>query len=257
MRRIDRWHTTKPLPNGMTKGDTVFMWENDPRCTVVALGELVVPNAGPSGKYRTFKVRYLTNQFPGPNIRELRRVRGISKAYFLKAGPSQTIYPLTRSQGRQLQSLAEEKHAADISDTAMTKPREEAAINRFLGAGFGSVEENRRVERAAIRTAVKYLRAQGWSIESKERDRVGYDLDCIRMNRKMHVEVKGIRGDAPKFILTAGEHTRVRDDGTFALCIVTRALAPNATVELVRANKLGERLTVTPLAYKATLRAGV
>lgn len=80
---------------------------------------------------------------------------------------------------------------------------------RGQGGGFGDPESNREVERAAIARATAALEAEGWSVESVERDRIGFDLLCTRPDGEArHVEVKGVRGSARSFIITEGELLR-------------------------------------------------
>lgn len=62
---------------------------------------------------------------------------------------------------------------------------------RGKGGGFGSVETNRRVEKAAIEFVRRYYEQDGWSVLSVEAEKVGYDLRCERGEEQVHVEVKG------------------------------------------------------------------
>jgi hypothetical protein len=52
----------------------------------------------------------------------------------------------------------------------------------------------------------------GWNVESVEQDKCGYDLHCTKSSLEEHVEVKGIRGLDPSFIITAGEVRRAGSD---------------------------------------------
>lgn len=134
------------------------------------------------------------------------------------------------------------------------KKSEDTIVTLRLGGGFGSPEENKKTEVAAINAASRYLQRQGWTVQSRERERVGYDLECRRGKSTMRVEVKGVRGTAASFILTAGEYERAMKDFKFALCVVTSALK-SPVVRLVKSGSLHTKLTVVPLAYKAQLSA--
>jgi hypothetical protein len=135
--------------------------------------------------------------------------------------------------------------------TVVTEEEEVRVVSR-VGAGFGSPAENRRVERLAIRAAQRSLERRGWRVKSVERQKLGYDLDCVRNKTHIRVEVKGVRGVGNTFILTAGEYRRLATDPTFRLCVVENALAA-AKVNLLDGKALRKRLTVEPLAYKASL----
>jgi hypothetical protein len=130
--------------------------------------------------------------------------------------------------------------------------REDAVVASRVGGGFGTPEENRRVEKAAIREARRHLRKLRWEVKSVEREKLGYDLECRRGREILRVEVKGIRGSENVFILTALEHRRAMTDPRFSLCLVTQALSEPSVV-LVDAVTLKKKLSVVPLAFKATL----
>jgi len=257
MRNIEQtWRTAKRLPprEEWRKDDTLIMWAKAPKCRVVAFAELVHPIARVGRRYSYFATRYRTDLFEGPTIDELRRLKALRAAYFLKAGPSQTVYPLADAEGIVISRLAEERRTCGSAKSARPSGAEERAVNRLLGAGFGSPEENRRVEKVAVDAATANLEVQGWRVVSREREKVGYDLDCSKGSRRMRVEVKGVRGGAPSFILTAGEYRRYCEDPAFALCVVTSALtAPHS--RLVTGDALDNKLAVLPLAYKARLLA--
>jgi len=74
------------------------------------------------------------------------------------------------------------------------------------GAGFGSIENNRKVEKAAIDFVTQHLRQKGYDVESREKECIGYDLDATHQKQKtLHVEVKGVSGGQVHFPITANE----------------------------------------------------
>ena len=141
------------------------------------------------------------------------------------------------------------KNCRNIPEEA--KKEENFAASR-LGGGFRTDKENRRVERAGIAAAKKHLKREGWQIESVEHLKRGYDLDCKRGPRRLCVEVKGIRGSEPAFIITSSEYRLAMTDPGFALCVVTRALC-GPKVQLIPQSELPQRLRAQPLAFKARL----
>lgn len=94
------------------------------------------------------------------------------------------------------------------------------------GAGFGTPENNRQVERAAVLRAQREYESEGWVVRSVERENLGYDLHCERGAEVAHVEVKGIRGRVCSFLITANELEAARTDPCFGLSVVLRALDP-------------------------------
>lgn len=181
------WGTGHALP-GWNRGDRLFMWAGAPRLRVVAIATLEVPDAGFAQGTYGFGIRYLTDLFDGPTITTLRENRITSGAYFLKAGPAGTVYPLSDAQGREMDRLSER----DRQRTGLPTQGEIEA--RLDGAGFGSSTLNRRIERIAIDATIERLTRSGWTVRSRERDGVGYDLECTRATRVLRVEVKGLPG---------------------------------------------------------------
>jgi hypothetical protein len=63
-------------------------------------------------------------------------------------------------------------------------------VQRRTGAGFGKMDDNRRVELAAVRAITRMYEARGWDVESKQSDCLGYDLLCRAGRKEHHVESK-------------------------------------------------------------------
>jgi hypothetical protein len=123
------------------------------------------------------------------------------------------------------------------------------------GAGFGTPEQNRKVEVAAVMAATKELVSRGWHVRSVERDRVGYDLHCCQHGRAdLHVEVKGLQGDAVAFLMTDAEVRRAKSDNDFALCLVAHALLPSVKVELLCATDFLHQFCLRPVTFQAMRR---
>jgi hypothetical protein len=122
-----------------------------------------------------------------------------------------------------------------------------------VGAGFGSAEQNRKVEAAAIRKVTRELKSRGYSVVSRERDKIGYDLDATKGRSELHVEVKGITGVALKFPITSSEKKRAANDKAFRLMVVTRALTSAAEIHEYQGKHLERRFKLSPIAYYAEL----
>ena len=122
-----------------------------------------------------------------------------------------------------------------------------------VGAGFGSAEQNRKVEAAAIRKVTRELKSRGYSVVSRERDKIAYDLDATKGRSELHVEVKGITGVALKFPITSSEKKRAANDKAFRLMVVTRALTSAAEIHEYRGKHLERRFKLSPIAYYAEL----
>ena len=60
------------------------------------------------------------------------------------------------------------------------------------GAGFGDSARNKAVEEVAVNQVTLWYRERGWSVDSVEQEKLGFDLRCQRGKDKRHVEVKRI-----------------------------------------------------------------
>ncbi len=137
--------------------------------------------------------------------------------------------------------------AQDGCGTDFTAPIQE------LGGGFGDPDSNKEVETAAIKEVTRLLVGQGYSVESRETENLGYDLDAKRSGDTLHAEVKGAAGCAPNFFITPGELKCATTDPSFRLFVVTNALGSPSTISFT-GNQLLEKYSLTPQCYKATLK---
>ena len=122
-----------------------------------------------------------------------------------------------------------------------------------VGAGFGDALTNRRVEEAAVEVVSSFYKHLGWKVQSVEADRIGFDLLCVKGEEEKHVEVKGVKGNAIAFFVTAGEVERARIDPNFTLCVVTEAL----TVPKMRCfsgREFLQKFVLKPVTYRAEMK---
>lgn len=161
----------------------------------------------------------------------------------------QAIRPLTDSDSTLLREFAAtlpRRGAPEAVDEAQTEGA------RAGGAGFGRPETNRKVEVAARSFVVDWYEARGWRVKSVESEKCGFDLLCTRDNVEEHVEVKGVQGQEPSFIITVGEVRRAQSDPGFILCVVTSALTTARALHRCTGKEFVADYDLTPLAYRAT-----
>lgn len=152
-------------------------------------------------------------------VRPLKKAsRRIAKIPALQQGPVHTLYEISASD---FWHLVEASRAGNITslNTALAD-----LGGAESGGGFGSLQENRRVEEAAIRFVRDYFERYGWSVRDVSKTRCHFDLDCARGANKLHIEVKGTRGAAQQFIMTYAEAQTWRRDTYFVVAVVTSAL---------------------------------
>jgi hypothetical protein len=123
------------------------------------------------------------------------------------------------------------------------------------GGGFGSVETNRQVEKAAIDCVRRDYQQRGWTVVSVEADKVGFDLRCEKGDAREHVEVKGTQGSDVCFIMTAAEIRNAMIDRQHVTCLVTSALSAEPRISIYSKEKFISDIDLEPIAFRARTRA--
>lgn len=122
------------------------------------------------------------------------------------------------------------------------------------GQGFGTPEENRAVEEAAVAFVVGEYERKGWRVTSRESDRIGYDLECTKGREELHVEVKGVSGEQWTFMFTSGELRKADEDPAFRLAAVRRANTPEAEMRQWTGAEIRSSFAREPVAYRLSLK---
>ena len=82
-----------------------------------------------------------------------------------------------------------------------------------------------KVEQAAIAAVSSYYANLGYQVDSVARDNVGWDLNAIRGERKLKLEVKGLSGAEIVIQLTPNEYAMMQKHrDSYRVCIVSTAL---------------------------------
>jgi hypothetical protein len=119
------------------------------------------------------------------------------------------------------------------------------------GGGFGDAENNKKVEKAAINAATRRLRMAGWKVSSVESLNLGFDLLAEKGNQRREIEVKGVRGTRPEFIITANEVAASKLGNSWELWVVTEALSSRPKIQKFAVADFKEKFELKPLSYKA------
>jgi hypothetical protein len=92
------------------------------------------------------------------------------------------------------------------------------------GAGFGDPKQNSKVEKASVRHVKTLFKKRGYRVSSCEQDKCGFDLIALKGSDEVHIEVKGIAGSVPEFVITENEVRCSKEDALFRLVVVVDAL---------------------------------
>ena len=93
-------------------------------------------------------------------------------------------------------------------------------------------EKNAKVEKAAIKTTTKYFEKIGYTVDSVEKDNVGWDLEALLGKKKLLLEVKGLSKNTLTVELTPNEYNALSSENKdYRLCVVSNALTkPNLVI---------------------------
>ena len=124
-------------------------------------------------------------------------------------------------------------------------------ISPEAAAQDADLEHRLEVEAASVKFSTELLDGEGWHVESKEAQKIGYDLHCTKGDRSLHVEVKGTSGEEQSFIITANELAQARSDSDFILFRVTKALEATPILHRFPSHELITSFSFEPLQFRA------
>jgi hypothetical protein len=119
------------------------------------------------------------------------------------------------------------------------------------GAGFGKADKNKRVEIAAINHVTRHFEKNGWTVKSVESEGRGYDLVCRKNSQFRHIEVKGVSGSIPSFIITSNEVRESSQNLNWHMAVVTNTLSGKPVLKLYDAKKFRDHYNLTEKDYYA------
>jgi hypothetical protein len=125
---------------------------------------------------------------------------------------------------------------------------------RVSGGGFGTAEQNKKVEEAACSAVKRYYQELGFRMKSRELECLGYDFDACKGKRSIHVEVKGVSGADEAFIITEREQKLAASDPAYELAVVTNALSRKRKIHCYKGRDVTKHFALIPIAYRAALK---
>ncbi len=242
--RTRKWGSTAWTPEirRVRLGDTIIAYQTD-RNELVGIATVV--GLKQRGQYQDLMLKPLRRV--GVKVRPLKRSDPrIAAIPAFKPGPIRTLYEISDKDADRLLRAAgvgtAKGWSADVTSAGVSR-----------GAGFGSWDENRRVERAAMGVVRRYFEARDWLVDDISTEDRGYDLLCKRAGKELHVEVKGVKGERAEFLITANEERAWRQDRMFVLALVTEALR-DPKLRFFRGPKSRVEFELIPVSYMARLK---
>jgi hypothetical protein len=233
------------LNDEIAAGDVVLAYQTDERsiygtCRVTRVD-------GPRNKRKLWLQR--RRKFRAPIlIHDLKtEIPELLAVECLKRSFPQMLYPVTDDERRVLER-------ACGAPFAVLAPRPPVTTERIAngGAGFGTAAQNKKVELAAVTAVCEWYQNHGWQVRSVEASRCGFDIKVTDGKRSRHVEVKGVTGAMPSFVITNGEVTAARRNPNFFLCVVLRALSKSPEIRQWTGAQFLAEFNLKPLQFLAT-----
>ena len=230
-----RWSSTKTAK----VGDRVLIYIAKPHSALIAKAEVISPaKKGKEGDWQYVakigNVELLPNQL---TIKQLKTI--FPKWGHLKMFRSKCHVPA--EYAKQLWDMVHEKPADGAPDLEKGSG----------GAGFGDYKTNKLVEEAAIKKATNFLKQNGYTVVSREKDKIGYDLEARKGSKEIHVEVKGSSGKGKQFLITRQETEMAKNDPLFQIWIITDALSLKPEIIKFTGAKFLEKFELNPISYMA------
>ena len=221
--QASEWGSTELIPAlaDASRGDTVLAYQTD-RNELVGVARVV--RLSSRGELILKPLRRI-----GVKVRPLKKMDArVAAIPALQPGRIRTLYDISRSDAQVLIRAAGERARLE------RRASRAEVLSSVEGGGFGQSAENKAVELAAVRHVVSHFRINGWNVRDVSRDKVGYDLVCVRKSSRLHVEVKGVSGSKRQFIITRAERQKWMVDKLFVLALVTKARSAKPQLDLSR-----------------------
>lgn len=196
------WHRMKP-------GDLVLAYQTDKQAAIgLCRLERFIDQYGE----REMVLKPMERFARSVKLHALKKTNpALAQVRALRRGIIQTLYETSRGEARALLVACGASHQTE----RIGSPHRDGHL--VAGGAFGSPENNARVEQAARRMVRQWYRQRGWKVRSVEREKLGYDLLCVKGSREEHAEVKGVSGRVESFLITAGEVRQAKKDPQFVL----------------------------------------
>jgi hypothetical protein len=241
-RRLKNWICTK----GVCRGDRllVYIWRPEHKIAATAIADCDASYDDESERYRiTLRdVHWLEHPITLEEMRE-----GLPSWRWTVNCASRCRVPAKVAES--LWKLSKRPTALPINREKQHSSKSKSSFRK--GAGFGRAESNRIVEQAAVNLVTEEFVRQGYTVTSRESENVGYDLDVSNDIDELHVEVKGVSGELPEFIITTNEVKQSNSDQAFHLRVVTSATSDSPEIHCFTGKQLKSLFELQPITFRA------
>lgn len=142
---------------------------------------------------------------------------------------------------------------AEVAESVV-KMKQRSKGNGATSLGFPDQEHRDKVEKAAIKEAIRVLESKKYKVTDRQKDNCGYDLLAkrVRSPQELHVEVKGTSSEVMRFYMSRNEKQYMANP-KWRLLMVTNALgSPKAS--LMTENEVIKTFQFNPFAWEAVCK---
>lgn len=157
-----------------------------------------------------------------------------------------------RTDGSTIEQYHGARQVRDVAGILFLESIDTVSI-AVRGGGFADPLTRREVEQAAIRCVTRELKAQGFTVEDRQRENCGYDLRARRGQQVLLCEVKGTDAIVPRFFISRNERICSMQNANWRLAVVVSART-TPTLHFFTPAEMEERFAFDCLAWEATIR---
>lgn len=85
--------------------------------------------------------------------------------------------------------------------------------------------KKQEVERVAINTVIEHFTGLDYTVSSKEKDNLGWDLEAVKTDEELKIEVKGLSGKTVSFEFSPNEYAKSKEySENYVIAVVTNCL---------------------------------
>ncbi|PXX98779.1 hypothetical protein DF185_15485 [Marinifilum breve] len=140
---------------------------------------------------------------------------------------NKTVFELINLRDRI--DINENKDRKSHFEALIKFKEKEENVNKLKKINFLSRQQDvlkkQLVEQIAINYVLDHFEELNYTIISKERDNVGWDLEATKGDVTLYIEVKGLSGKEVSFELTPNEYMKSKENSTqYIIAVVTNCL---------------------------------
>lgn len=201
---------------GWYNNATAFCWAQP--CPAHLSGKRPLPR---SDDHWTF--RFIAKQENAVLLPESERSFEIPRATAVSSGfGRRNIWYADNDESQPLRQRVREYTLSKEEEIVRSKELEHRRIIRYQP----DVEKRHRVEKAAMKAVTEYYSERGWVTQDVSDRNRGWDIEAMKDDSVLKIEVKGLSGGTILIDMTPREYEQMKllSDNSYRLCVLTNAL---------------------------------